>query len=94
MSFIIAVILILVWAISGPFFGWSDTHSLLINTITTIITFLMVFIIQYSQNKDTKALHLKIDELIKHSEARDELMGIEKLSEEEIEKLKKDATNR
>lgn len=64
-AFIIALVMVGIWAITGPIFGWSQVHSLFINTLTTIITFLMVFIIQHSQNKDTLELHHKIDELIK-----------------------------
>jgi low affinity Fe/Cu permease len=75
--------------VSGPFFGWSDTWQLVINTGTTIVTFLMVFVIQNTQNRDTQALHLKLDELIRvNSTARDSLMGLEEKSEREVEKVK------
>jgi low affinity Fe/Cu permease len=64
-SFLLALIILIVWASLGPVFHWSEMHSLFINTFTTIITFLMVFLIQHSQNKNEKALHAKIDELIR-----------------------------
>jgi low affinity Fe/Cu permease len=88
-SFILAVATVAVWAVSGPFFGWSDTWQLVINTGTTIITFLMVFLIQSTQTRDTKALHLKLDELIRvNRSARNSLLNLEELSEAEIEKVK------
>jgi low affinity Fe/Cu permease len=81
-----AVGVILVWALSGPFFGFSETWQLIINTGTTIITFLMVFVIQASQNRDSKALHLKLDEVIRAVEgARNELIGAETSTEEELQ---------
>jgi low affinity Fe/Cu permease len=84
-----AFAIILLWAISGPVFGFSDTWQLVINTGTTIITFLMVFIIQQSQNKDTAAVHLKLNELIASNErASNRLVDIEDLTEEEIKLLK------
>jgi low affinity Fe/Cu permease len=87
---ILAFILIVVWAVTGPAFGYSDTWQLFINTTTTIITFLMVFIIQQSQNKDTIALQLKLNELIACNEqASNRLIDIEDLTEEELEVLKK-----
>src|SRR4051812_5101304 len=77
-GFFAALITVLLWAIAGPIFHFSESWQLVINTGTTIITFLMVFIIQYSQNKDTIALHLKLDELIKsNSKARNEIAGAE-----------------
>jgi low affinity Fe/Cu permease len=80
---------IVLWGVSGPFFGWSDTWQLVINTGTTIVTFLMVFVIQNTQNRDTQALHLKLDELIRvNSTARNSLMGLEEKSELEVEKVK------
>lgn len=89
-AFIIAAFVILVWAISGPIFHYSDTWQLVINTGTTIITFLMVFIIQHSQNKDTIALQIKLNELIAASpNASNRLIDVEDLSEEELETLKK-----
>lgn len=88
-AFIIATLVIIVWAIMGPFFNFSDTWQMIINTSTTIITFLMVFIIQHSQNKDTMALQLKLNELIAATKmASNRLVSIEDLSEDELEKLK------
>ena len=90
MAFIIACVVIVIWAVSGPLFGYSDTWQLVINTGTTIITFLMVFIIQHSQNKDTMALQLKLNELIAASAgASNRLIDVEDLTEEELETLKK-----
>jgi low affinity Fe/Cu permease len=87
---IIAMGIIIVWALVGPVFGYSDTWQLIINTGTTIITFLMVFIIQQSQNKDTVAVHLKLNELISSQKnASNRLIDIEDLTEEELEVLKK-----
>jgi low affinity Fe/Cu permease len=88
-AFILAVIIVLVWAASGPVFGFSETWQLVINTGTTIITFLMVFVIQQSQNKDTVALHLKLNELIAaNKNASNRLIDIEDLTEEELIALK------
>jgi low affinity Fe/Cu permease len=85
-----AFVIILLWALSGPLFNFSDTWQLVINTGTTIITFLMVFIIQQSQNKDTAAIHMKLNELIASDEkASNRLVDIEDLTEEEIQVLKK-----
>jgi low affinity Fe/Cu permease len=87
---ILAFILIILWSITGPMFNYSDTWQLFINTTTTIITFLMVFIIQQSQNKDTIALQLKLNELIACNErASNRLIDIEDLTEEELVVLKK-----
>jgi low affinity Fe/Cu permease len=87
-SFIVAVILILCWLVTGPFFDYSDTWQLVINTATTVITFLMVFIIQNSQNRDAKAMHLKLDELIRaQHEARNRLIDLEELSDDELSRL-------
>jgi low affinity Fe/Cu permease len=89
-AFIIAAALIIAWLVSGPLFGYSDTWQLIINTSTTIITFLMVFVIQHSQNKDTMALQLKLNELIaSHDKASNRLIDIEDLTEEELMQLKK-----
>jgi low affinity Fe/Cu permease len=90
-TFIIAVALILVWAVSGPVFHYSDTWQLIINTGTTIITFLMVFLIQHAQNRDTAAIQLKLDELIRANEnARNELLKLEDLTESQLQRLKDD----
>jgi low affinity Fe/Cu permease len=84
-TFVLAVGVVVVWAITGPFFRWSDTWQLIINTGTTIVKFLMVFVIQNTQSRDTQALHLKLDELIRvTAAARDSLVGVEALSEREI----------
>lgn len=89
-AFIIAFLIIIVWAVSGPLFGFSDTWQLVINTGTTIITFLMVFIIQQSQNKDTVAIHLKLNELIAATKgASNRLIDVEDLTPEELDQLKK-----
>jgi low affinity Fe/Cu permease len=88
--FLLAVVVLVVWAFSGPFFHFSDTWQLIINTGTTIITFLVVFLIQNTQNRDAKALHLKLDELIRsHVPARNDMIDIEKLSDEELDELEK-----
>jgi low affinity Fe/Cu permease len=89
-AFLIAVATIVAWAITGPIFHYSDTWQLVINTATTIITFLMVFLIQNTQNRDTKAIHLKLDELLRAVEgARTSLVNLETLSDEEIERMQK-----
>src|SRR4029077_3607006 len=86
--FLIAVIVLVLWAVSGPLFHFSDTWQLIINTGTTIVTFLVVFLIQNTQNRDAKALHLKLDELIRsHHPANDDLIDIQKLSDEELDEL-------
>jgi len=90
-AFVLAFLTIIVWAATGPVFGWSDTWQLVINTATTIITFLMVFVIQNTQNRDTKAIHLKLDELIRVNQAaRNSLMCLEERSESEVEEVKSD----
>lgn len=87
-AFIAAIFVILFWAFSGPTFGFSDTWQLIINTGTTIVTFLMVFLIQNTQNRDAKATHLKLDELLKSAKgARTSLVDLEDLTDEELEKL-------
>jgi len=88
-AFILAVIVIISWALTGPIFHYSDTWQLVINTGTTIITFLMVFVIQQSQNKDTMALQIKLNELIACSTASNRLIDVEDITEEELEILKK-----
>jgi low affinity Fe/Cu permease len=90
-AFLVAALLIIVWAISGPLFGFSETWQLVINTGTTIITFLMVFLIQNTQNRDAKAMHLKLDELLRSVEgARTSMVDLENLSDEELEKLQEE----
>jgi low affinity Fe/Cu permease len=90
-AFIVAVLIIVVWALTGPLFHFSDTWQLVINTGTTIITFLMVFLIQNTQNRDAIAIHLKLDELIRALKgARNKLVDLEELSDEELEKLRQE----
>ena len=87
-AFILATLMIVVWAVTGPIFRFSDTWQLVINTGTTIITFLMVFLIQNTQNRDAKAIHLKLDELIKGVKgARTGLVDLQELSDKELEEL-------
>ena len=89
-AFTISFLIIIVWAIVGPIFHYSDSWQLVINTSTTIVTFLMVFLIQNMQNRDAKAIHLKLDELIRAVKgARNNLMTLETLSEEELAMLEK-----
>ena len=89
-AFILAFFIIIIWCISGPIFNYSDTWQLVINTGTTIVTFLMVFVIQQSQNKDTMALQLKLNELIAASEkASNRLIDVEDLTEEELVMIKR-----
>ena len=89
-AFILALTIIIVWAISGPIFQWSDTWQLVINTGTTIVTFLMVFLIQNAQNRDGCAIQAKLDELIRAAgHARNEFIGIEHLSETELDAIRR-----
>ena len=91
-AFVLAVLVIVIWAVSGPIFGFSDTWQLVINTGTTIVTFLMVFLIQNTQNRDAQALHLKLDELIRAVEgARQEIfIDLEEKSDEELQRVKQE----
>ncbi len=86
-AFLLCVLSVVVWAATGPVFKFSETWQLVINTGTTIITFLMVFLIQNTQNRDGAAIQTKLDELIRASDAEDEFMGIEKLTDRELELL-------
>jgi low affinity Fe/Cu permease len=92
-AFIAAIVIIIIWGLTGPTFHFSDTWQLIINTGTTIVTFLMVFLIQNTQNRDAKAVHLKLDELIRaiHG-ARNRLVDLEKLSDEELKALEQQFT--
>lgn len=87
-TFALAVGLILAWAAAGPFYGWSDSHSLFVNTVTTIITFLMVFVLQATQNRDNAALHAKLDEIIRTSAASNRFIGLDHLTDDEIGTLR------
>lgn len=88
LAFCSAVLIILIWAVTGPIFDYSDTWQLIINTGTTIVTFLMVFVIQNTQNRDGRAMQLKLDELINHSKgARTEFVDLENLSDAELDEL-------
>lgn len=88
-AFVIAAAAVIIWAISGPFFDYSDTWQLIINTSTTIITFLTVFLIQNTQNRDTEALHIKLDELLRATKgAKRKLMDLEELSEAELDEIR------
>jgi low affinity Fe/Cu permease len=87
-AFVLAAVVVLIWGVTGPIFNYSDTWQLVINTGTTIVTFLMVFLIQNSQNRDNAAIQVKLDELISASEAQNRFVGIEHLTDEEIEDLR------
>ena len=88
LAFGLALMIIVIWAVTGPIFQYSDTWQLIINTGTTIVTFLMVFLIQNSQNRDSAAIQVKLDELIRVGEVKNDFVGIEHLTEEEIEELR------
>ena len=90
-AFMVCVGMVLAWAISGPIFKFSETWQLVINTGTTIVTFLMVFLIQNSQNRDSEALQTKLDELIRSSHAKNKFVGIEKLTDKELDALREEA---
>ncbi len=90
MTFMLALGIILIWLLTGPIFGFSDTWQLVINTGTTIITFLMVFLIQNTQNRDQEALQIKLDELLRSMEsAHTVLLDLEELDDEELDKIRK-----
>jgi low affinity Fe/Cu permease len=88
-AFVLAVVIVVAWACTGPLFGFSDTWQIVINTGTTIVTFLMVFLIQQSQNKDSEALHLKLNELLaSHRAASNRLVAVEELDQRDLDTLK------
>ena len=88
-TFSLALLIIIVWGVTGPLFGYSDTWQLLINTGTTIVTFLMVFLIQKTQNRDTQAIHLKLDELIRVTKgARNMMLDLEHMDDESLKRLR------
>jgi low affinity Fe/Cu permease len=87
-AFALASLTVIVWLVTGPLFNYSDTWQLVINTGTTIVTFLMVFLIQNSQNRDSAAIQVKLDELIRSSAARDFYIGVEHLTDKEIEEIR------
>jgi low affinity Fe/Cu permease len=92
-SFLIAVALVLAWLVTGPLFGYSDSWQLVINTSTTIVTFLMVFLIQNTQNRDAEAVQVKLDELLRATlGAHNVLLGLEELDDEELERIRKNYT--
>ena len=94
LTFALVVGLVLAWAISGPFFGYSDSWQLTINTATTIVTFLMVFLIQNTQNRDSEALHVKLDELIRATKgAQNALLDLEELEEDELDRMRQEYEN-
>jgi len=93
-AFVVAAAVVVVWAVTGPIFGYSDTWQLVINTGTTIVTFLMVFLIQNSQNRDSAAMQVKLDELIRVGAAQNSLVGIEHLTDDELEDLRKTCETR
>ena len=87
-AFAMACAVVIVWAVSGPLFGYSDTWQLVINTGTTIVTFLMVFLVQHTQNRDSRALHLKLDEILRSLDAaRNKLINLENCSDDELEQI-------
>ena len=89
MSFIVATALVVVWGLTGPLFGFSDTWQLVINTATTVVTFLMVFLIQSTQNRDAEAMQVKLDEIIRAiGNAKNELLDLEELEEEDLDRIR------
>jgi low affinity Fe/Cu permease len=93
-AFGVATLFVVGWLVSGPLFHFSDTWQLVMNTISSIVTFLMVFLIQNAQNRDSSALQLKLDELIRTTEGRNSLVGIEQLSQPELDSVRDDVQGR
>src|SRR5687767_3549888 len=94
LTFFVAVSVVIAWALTGPMFGFSDTWQLVINTSTTIITFLMVFLIQSTQNRDTEALQIKLDEIIRSLKgARNEVLDLEEMDEKQLDEIRKEYLN-
>jgi low affinity Fe/Cu permease len=90
-TFVLAFIGVAIWASTGPFFAWSDAWQLVVNTATTVITFLMVFVIQNTQTRDMRGIHLKLDELIRVTiDARNSLMGVEEKTQDAVDLIKKE----
>src|SRR5579859_7845560 len=89
LAFVLAVLVVLAWAVTGPMFHFGDTWQLVINTGTTIVTFLMVFLIQNTQNRDSAAVHIKLDELIRSSQAHNALLNLEELDEVMLERIRR-----
>jgi len=90
LAFMLCLVLVLAWALSGPLFGFSDTWQLVINTTTTIVTFLMVFLIQNTQNRDNAAIQAKLDEIIRTSDSDNKFIGIEHMTDEELDIILRD----
>ena len=88
-TFAACVALVVLWALSGPFLGFSDTWQLIINTTTTVLTFLQVFLLQATQNRDTVAIHAKLDEILRAGPAENRYVGIEKLTEDELNAMRR-----
>ncbi len=89
-AFIVALVIVIVWGVTGPFFHYSDTWQLVINTGTTVVTFVMVFLIQNAQNRDASAIQAKLDEIIRATgDARNEFIGIEHLTQDQLERIKR-----
>jgi low affinity Fe/Cu permease len=93
-TFAACVALVALWAMSGPFLGFSDTWQLIINTTTTVLTFLQVFLIQATQNRDTVAIHAKLDELLRAGPAENHYLGIERMTEEELDEVRRQCEER
>jgi low affinity Fe/Cu permease len=93
-TFVVAAAVVLIWAVTGPLFNYSDTWQLVINTGTTIVTFLMVFLIQNSQNRDSSAIQVKLDELIRVSTVQNAFVGIEHLTDEELDDIREKCEQR